>query len=181
MIQNVTADVIKTTVKNVVCLLDGDLAEVGVSVGDSAEIICKEKGNRTLYLFDTFAGHPKNKIGIYDIGQTPGKHAADLDDVKKRLNYPNVYLYKGVFPETSEAIKDKSFCFVNIDTDLYSGTYESLTFFVPRMVPGGVILIHDFPGIAGVVCAVVDFFGKNKTWLKSREMLGGTNQCRLLF
>ena len=27
----------------------------------------------------------------------------------------------------------------------------------------------------------VDFFGKNKTWLKSREMLGGTNQCRLLF
>ena len=36
----------------------GDLAEVGVYKGGSAKVICEAKGNRRLYLFDTFEGLP---------------------------------------------------------------------------------------------------------------------------
>ena len=32
----------------------GDIAEVGVYKGGSAKIICSAKGDRALYLFDTF-------------------------------------------------------------------------------------------------------------------------------
>lgn len=38
--------------------LDGDMAEVGVYQGGSAKLISEAKGNKTLYLFDTFTGLP---------------------------------------------------------------------------------------------------------------------------
>ena len=50
---------------------------------------------------------------------------------------------KGFFPETVEDIED-SFCFVNLDADLYAPTISGLRWFYPRMERGGVILVHDF-------------------------------------
>lgn len=180
---NITAEkLLKKSIKRSVVDLDGDLAEVGVSIGDSAEVICKNKGNRNLHLFDTFEGHP-DTIGKYDISQTVGKHKADIKDVKERLQkYKNVFFYKGIFPKTSDKIKDKKFCFVNLDTDLYTGTYDGLGFFVPRMVDGGIIVVHDAPGIPGVVCAIVDFFEKkeNKRFV-SCELIEGSNQAYISF
>ncbi len=151
-------------VRNRVSKLDGDLAEVGVSVGDTAEVICKAKGIRTLHLFDTWEGHPKGYIGKYDWGQSEGRHKADINEVKKRLkNYPNVNFYQGIFPQdTSHNIKDKKFCFVYLDTDLYKSTYEALDFFAHRMVNSGVILIDDVAGIPGVLCAIEDYCIKHE-------------------
>ena len=37
-----------------------------------------------------------------------------------------------------------SFCFVSIDTDLYKPTYVGLSEFYPKLVKGGVIIIHDY-------------------------------------
>lgn len=158
--------------------LEGDIAEVGVSVGDSAEEMCEVKGKKKLHLFDTFEGHP-NTIGRYDVGQYPGRHKADIKDVKKRLKkYPKVYFYKGTFPETSKPVAKKKFCFVNLDTDLYRGTYDGLEFFVPRMVPGGVIILHDYQGIPGVACACIDYF-EEKHKGRAMEVLLEDNQAVL--
>ena len=163
MISNNDADLIKKSV-HVAALLDGDMAEVGVSIGDSAEVICYHKAGKVLYLFDTFDGHPKGWVGKYDLMQEEGKHSANIEDVKSRLSkFNNVYFYKGIFPETSEPIKDKKFCFVNLDTDLYKSTYEGLKFFVPRIVKGAIILVHDSPNIPGVTCAIIDYFEKYDT------------------
>jgi O-methyltransferase len=130
-------------------------------VGDSAEVICEHKQKKKLHLFDTFAGHP-DTIGRYDVGQHVGRHSADIKDVKKRLKkYHRVYFYKGIFPETSKPVIKKKFCFVNLDTDLYRGTYDGLEFFIPRMIKGGIITIHDYQGIPGVACAVIDYFEDN--------------------
>lgn len=161
-IETASHEMVGKIVKNRVLTLDGDIAEVGVSVGNTAETICKNKGIRTLHLFDTFEGHPADYITKYDWGQSPGRHKADIDEVKKRLNYPNVYFYKGIFPQTSEPIKDKRFCFVHLDTDLYKSTYEALEFFVPRMVSGGVIMFDDTSGIPSVFLAIEDFCITNK-------------------
>ncbi len=39
----------------------GELAEVGVYEGSTARILCELKGDRSLHLFDTFAGLPEGK------------------------------------------------------------------------------------------------------------------------
>lgn len=141
--------------------LPGDLAEVGVSIGDSAEVICQNKGERALHLFDTFTGHPKGWIGRYDYGQTPGRHAADLATVKQRLSkYPNTRYYPGIFPETSPPVKNKLFSFVHLDTDLYESTKWGLEFFFPRLVQDGIIVVHDSTYILGVGVAIVDYFAE---------------------
>ena len=156
-------ETIEKIVKDRILKLDGELVEVGVSVGNTAEIICKTKGSRPLHLFDTFEGHPKGYIGKYDWGQSEGRHKADINEVKKRLkDYQNVYFYKGIFPDTSNPIKDKKFCFVYLDTDLYKSTYEALDFFKNRMVKGGVILFDDIHGIPGVMCAIEDYCIKHE-------------------
>ena len=39
--------------------IPGDIAEVGVYKGGTAKLICMNKGDKTLHLFDTFEGIPE--------------------------------------------------------------------------------------------------------------------------
>ncbi|MEK6827512.1 MAG: TylF/MycF/NovP-related O-methyltransferase [Nanoarchaeota archaeon] len=137
--------------------IKGDIAEVGVYKGASGRVICEMKGNRSLYLFDTFEGLP---------GASEEKHfekgdfSAPLDKVKRYLGkFPNVYFYRGIFPATSEPIVNKKFSFVHLDADLYESTLECLKFFYPRMSKGGIIISHDYVNSIGVTKAFAEFFG----------------------
>lgn len=143
----------------------GSIAEIGVSIGDSAETICKIKGDRKFYLYDTFEGHPDGYWveGIDASSQEGRRHAANIEDVKVRLKkFPNLFFRKGIFPSTAKQDENEKFSFVNIDTDLYISTLEALKFFLPKVSEGGMITIHDYPGISGVKRAVdyyLPFFG----------------------
>nr|WP_320161901.1 TylF/MycF/NovP-related O-methyltransferase [uncultured Methanoregula sp.] len=137
----------------------GDIAEVGVYRGGSAKIICLSKGDRPLHLFDTFEGLPK----VDEIDMVwpfyEGKFAASFDGVKKYLgDNPNVHFYKGIFPGTSDPVKDKTFSLVNLDVDCYESTKLCLEFFYPRMSPGGILISHDYITAPGVKKAFDDFF-----------------------
>ena len=68
---------------------------------------------------------------------------------------------KGFFPETAEGVED-TFCFVNLDADLYAPTVAGLDFFYSRLNSGGVIFIHDFfsKAFLGVKDAVREFCSK---------------------
>ena len=45
-----------------------------------------------------------------------------------------------------------------MDADLYNPTKAGLEFFYPRLVPGGVIIVHDYnPDWPGIMKAVNDF------------------------
>jgi hypothetical protein len=141
----------------------GDIAEVGVYKGGSAKIICAVKGDRHLHLFDTFEGLPQ----VDEIDMVwpfyEGKFAASYDNVRDYLKYErNVSLYKGIFPDTSTPVQDKTFSFVNLDVDCYGSTRDSLDFFYPRMNTGGIILSHDYMTAPGVKKAFDDFFGDRK-------------------
>lgn len=136
--------------------IKGDIAEVGVYRGASSKVICELKGKRNLYLFDTFEGLP---------GASEEKHFekgdfyAPLERVKRYLGkFPNVYFYKGVFPETSDPVKNKKFSFVHFDADLYQSTLDCLKFFYPRMSKGGIIISHDYVSSVGVTKAFAEFF-----------------------
>ena len=137
----------------------GDIAEVGVYKGGSAKIICLVKKEKPLHLFDTFEGLPK----VEDIDMVwpfyEGKFAASYDSVKEYLkNDSNVFFYKGIFPGTSEPVKEKSFSMVNLDVDTYESTKQCLEFFYTRMSAGGIILSHDYITAPGVKKAFDDFF-----------------------
>jgi len=138
--------------------ISGALAEVGVSRGGSARIICEAKGKRPLHLFDTFEGLPDVEQ-IDSCKYSRGLYSASLKDVTEYLQeYPNVYIYKGLFPASSTPIQNERFAFVNLDVDLRKSTYDCLEFFYPRMNKAGIIISHDYVHSPGVMKAFDDFF-----------------------
>lgn len=137
--------------------LDGEMAEVGSYEGGSAKIICEAKGERPLHIFDTFAGLPEPTADdrIVHRGQM---YACSLESVRGYLSgYANVSFYEGIFPLTAGPVAEKRFSFVHLDVDLYESTLAGLEFFYPRLVPGGVILSHDYSVLAGVRRAFEQF------------------------
>ena len=142
--------------------LDGDMAEVGVYQGGSAKLISEAKGNKTLHLFDTFTGLPPlsdtdTHFGVKFWKENEFNNTSE-DKVTKYLSkYDNVKTYQGKFPDTSEPIKNTMFSFVHLDVDLYQSTIDSLEFFYPRLIQGGIILTHDYHS-GGVHKAFTEFF-----------------------
>lgn len=142
--------------------LEGDMAEVGVYQGGSAKIICEAKDQKTLHLFDTFAGLPEvsekdTHFGVkyWKDGEFSNTSEEAVQDYLSK--YKNVYLHKGKFPETAELVRNTKFSFVHLDVDLYRSTLDCLEFFYPRLIRGGIILTHDYH-TDGVQSAFKEYF-----------------------
>ena len=124
----------------------GEFAEAGVFKGGSARLICEEKGEKNLHLFDVFAGlqdPPAN--GGEEVRAHFGSIHGELDEVRELLvPYSNVHLYPGIFPETISGLEALRFSFVHLDLDLARPTHAALEYFLPRMMPGGIMLIDDY-------------------------------------
>ena len=129
------------------------MAELGVFQGSSAQIICEAKKSRPLYLFDTFAGMPDPGPNETDFLKK-GQFAAGLPRVKNLLRgYDNVTFCPGEFPKSAASLPPARFSFVHLDADLYSSTLAGLEYFYPRMLPGGIIITHDYSTLPGVARA----------------------------
>ena len=140
--------------------LPGSMAEVGVFQGCSARLISLGSGGAALHLFDTFAGLPEPE-GDEQSRMRRGHYAASLDGVKHFLrDRPDVSYHRGTFPDTAGPVADQRFSFVHLDVDLRSSTRACLEFFYPRMVPGGIILTHDYSYLEGVRDAFTEFLSE---------------------
>jgi hypothetical protein len=128
----------------------GEVAEVGVFQGGNAfcsllagsEIL----NQRTLHLFDSFAGFPD--LSAHDPGARRGEFA-DVTLTKVRncfATFENVHIHPGFFSDTLDAVRDRRFAFVYYDADLYEPALECCRFFYDRLVPGGMMLFHDYCG-----------------------------------
>lgn len=123
--------------------INGSLAEVGVFKGTSSRIIHLLAPERKLYLFDTFEGFPLEYLEDKNI--TPRFKDTNLKIVKKNLgDLNNIFIRKGVFPETAKGLESEIFSFVSLDVDLYLSTLKGLEFFYPRVSKGGYMFIHDY-------------------------------------
>ena len=141
---------------------DGEMAEVGVYQGCSAKIISSASGGRPLHLFDTFAGLPKPAAFEHD-RMRAGHYAASLEGVRTFLEgQPRISYYPGLFPETAAPAAERRFSFVHLDVDLKSSTLACLEFFYPRLVPGGVLLTHDYSYLDGVREAFTEFLATRR-------------------
>ena len=142
--------------------LGGEMAEVGVYQGCSARIISEASGGLPLHLFDTFAGLPAPDADEH-ARMREGHYAASLASVQSHLaDRPDVRFYQGMFPGTAGPVEERRFSFVHLDVDLKSSTLGCLDFFYPRMLPGGVILTHDYSYLDGVRAAFTEFLADKR-------------------
>lgn len=147
--------------------LEGDIAEAGVYKGASAYLMCEEnsvKPESMVYLFDSFQGLPKPKLSDGNYWKE-GVFSTPVSELATTLRKFNNYLvFEGWIPSRYNEIEDKKLKFVHIDVDLFEPTFDSISFFYHRVVPGGMILLDDYgfyscPGAK----KAVDKFMKDKT------------------
>lgn len=138
--------------------LEGDIAEVGVYAGSTAKMICAAKGEKRFHVCDTFAGLPEPTAEDHG-AERKGRFACDLDSIRRYLrDYPNVEYHVGFCPDSLRGrLDDTRFCFVHLDVDLYSSTKQCLEYFFPRLVPGGIVVSHDYSVLRGVRQAFDEF------------------------
>lgn len=130
--------------------LPGDLAECGCYAGTSAFFIAQASTHGKLYLFDSFQGLSDPDSIDKNIGEDVMPWAAgdmSTNEATLRHNldrYDSVVVLPGWIPERFKEVADHQFRLVHIDVDLYQPTRDSLFFFYPRLVNGGVIVMDDY-------------------------------------
>ena len=146
----------------------GDYAELGTYRGNYSRIIfSRMASDATLYCFDTFAGFPESSVKTE--AETTGHEVSvgtfsdtSREGVVRTIAggpSPRLILRQGEFPSTFRGLEDRRFRFVLLDADLYEPIKAGLECFWPRLVPGGVILAHDYlSGYPGVRKAIREFF-----------------------
>ncbi len=142
--------------------LPGDIAELGVYRGGSAKLIASLKGEKGLYLFDTFAGMPSVRADV-DTHLEGDFDDTSLEAVSSYLRgFNRVFFHKGLFPDSAGELAKTpiTFSLVHLDADIYESTRAGLNFFYPRMVKGGMIVSHDYRSLTcpGVKRAFEEFF-----------------------
>ncbi|MBI5874097.1 MAG: class I SAM-dependent methyltransferase [Candidatus Omnitrophica bacterium] len=143
--------------------LQGDMAEIGVYRGGTAGLIAEtsSRESKKVYLFDTFCGLPVAN-SVKDTHWKGGEFSDTCyEDIKKLLSkFGHIEIYKGFFPETAEPVKNKSFCFIHVDVDIYQSALDCCNFFYDRLTKGGIIIFDDygFIGSEGLKSAVDEFF-----------------------
>lgn len=157
-----------------VAQLPGDMVECGVYQGatlvSEALYLKQNKISKTLYGCDSFEGFDETVLSEIALGGShdPQKKIGGFSDtsfglIQKKLRRLGVHertnLLKGYFQDTLQQLKDRSFCFVHLDCDLYDSYKTCLDFFYPRLVPGGIILLDEYndPAWPGCNKAVDEF------------------------
>lgn len=122
--------------------LSGDTAEIGTAHGGTSRLIASLSGNRRHWACDTFTG-------LVDCGEhdnlTNGQFHNPQEKVRASIgNLPNVRMVAGYFPKSaSNTMARHRFALVHIDVDTYKSIHACFAWFVPRMVPGGFIVLDD--------------------------------------
>jgi O-methyltransferase len=144
--------------------IDGAIAELGVFKGITAKLFCELSPHRKLYLLDTFEGFNKNDA-IGDMNQglsnaTEGSFSHPIEAVRDFIGANSAKFIQGYFPESSSQLpNDERYAFVHLDADLYQPQLEGLKYFYPKVVKGGIIVVHDCTNsFAGSRKALDEFF-----------------------
>jgi O-methyltransferase len=135
-------------------LPEGDYAELGTYGGLTLKVIHKLMDpSRTLYSLDTFEGFDERDIAIektkynYDAAQewfsrpTPENVGRYVGDGERP---PNLEIIKGWFPDSFAGLEPIRWRFVHIDLDLYQPIKTALETFWKPLLPGGIIVVHDY-------------------------------------
>jgi hypothetical protein len=159
--------------------LPGDMAECGVYQGATliaeALYLKQNKIPKSICACDSFEGFDETVLSEIALGGTNESHKriGGFDDTSVRLIQnklsrlglnERVHLLKGYFQNSLSELKDRRFCFVHLDCDLYDSYKTCLDFFYSRLVPSGIILFDEYndPPWPGCNKAVDEFLDAKK-------------------
>ena len=140
-------------------LMGGVIVEAGVGSGEGLLFLLKLQKHfgdkRSLWAFDTFAGFPKGHENDSDDFRRFGKPVYEkytLTSIKNLLKsngisdseLTEVRFIKGLIPETFLLFNQERVALLNCDLDLYESTKQTLLFFWPRMMEGGVVMLDEY-------------------------------------
>jgi hypothetical protein len=161
--------------------LRGSTAECGVYEGVGSALICKAlEGSYPdceLHLgFDSFEGlsapmardacsaAKTSSYAARSVMRRPwkgGDLACTLEAARQRVaEFAFCRFIQGWIPDCFSGTGDRAFRFLHIDVDLFQPTLDSLVYFYPRLVAGGVVLLDDYGLLTcqGARGAVDEFF-----------------------
>lgn len=154
---------------------EGDYLEIGTHRGESAKLIYKLMDpSRTLYCIDTFEGFVESDLAVEKtVNSSCTWHVGNFLETSPEYvcNYvgdgvppSNFRAIKGWFPQAYAGLEDRRWRFVHLDMDLYEPTRVALEMLWPQLVPGGVMVFHDydnlsFPGVKIAVDRFLDRLG----------------------
>ena len=154
----------------------GAAAELGVYRGFFARCINMLLPDRTLYLFDSFAGFAEEACAAASFQAAHRNTAAEK--VLSIMPHPeNIVIKPGFFPDSLGGLEER-FCLVSLDVDFYQTTLEGLRYFWPRLARGGYLLLHDWgsPRLPGVAEALKQYEAELGTAISACPLcdVGGT-------
>ncbi len=148
---------------------EGDYLEIGTYQGNFARMIWPRmvEGTR-LYCFDTFEGFHSSDVSIEkqktDVDVRVGHYAdTTVEQVRRTIcagdDDDRLVVVRGRFPSSFKGCEHLRLRFVHLDADLYEPTAAGLKILWPRIVSGGVMIVHDYNALyPGVKKAVDEFF-----------------------
>lgn len=137
----------------------GAAAELGVYRGGFVRCLNALLPERTLFLFDTFEGFDPAEARGQGGGFVEAHRNTSVERVLGLLPHPEkVVVRQGLFPAAAEGIEER-FALVSLDVDLEESTLAGLRWFLPRMIKGACLLLHDYnnPRLPGVKAALRRF------------------------
>jgi acyl carrier protein phosphodiesterase len=133
----------------------GDVCELGCWRGLSGNIIAsriqQSRSGARFHIFDSFQGLSEHKEVDIPVTGIPDKDAArkhfacSEEQVRRNLSdFDFIQYHAGWIPDRFPEVADRKFSFVHVDVDLYEPIRDSIAFFYPRLVTGGVMLFDDY-------------------------------------
>lgn len=166
--------------------IPGDVVECGVWRGGASMLAAltflrMADTERTLFLYDTFAGMTEptqldREVGteraVYEKWQRSQRDDfntwcyAPIEEVRanlERTGYPHerMRFVRGPVEETIPATVPSSIALLRLDTDWFESTYHELVHLFPRLVSGGVLIVDDYGQWAGAREAVDRYVREN--------------------
>jgi O-methyltransferase len=163
--------------------LEGAVAEVGSYRGGSAYFLASAfvaitGGEVAVHVFDTFEGHPGQKITEHDPFHTAGQFGnTSVQDVKAYLSpFTHLAVHQGEVSASLPHLEESFYRLIHIDTDLYQPTLDCLQYFGPRLVSGGVVVLDDYasgkcPGVPKAVVEYLEDTNEFHAWDMRTEQL----------
>ncbi|WP_198036840.1 TylF/MycF/NovP-related O-methyltransferase [Nocardia sp. BMG51109] len=156
----------------------GDIVELGCYLGGTTAwmraIVDAHGQDRTIHTYDSFEGLP-------DAGPHDGTHLLAgqfkvspdaVTALHERIGLTPPVVHVGWFDDTLPTRLPETIAFCYLDGDRYDSTLTGLRHVVPRLAPGGVLLLDDYadanapggtavaqPRVPGVMRACQDYFG----------------------
>ncbi|MBR3248608.1 class I SAM-dependent methyltransferase [Candidatus Saccharibacteria bacterium] len=158
--------------------VEGDYVEMGCYRGDTSLVLAEvlrdynrgqtvekpveNSGEKWLWIYDSFEGLPEKSSAdesALGVDFKKGELLVTKREVKERFlraGLPVPVIKKGWFVDLASDDLPSEIALAFLDGDLYESIRDSLKLVGPKMVSGGVILVHDYsnPALPGVAKAV---------------------------